>query len=431
MGFSLKDINVSAILVLLGIFLELMVLTWGRHEEHYLLLPIFWVSGGVLASVAAVFYSFKRAEINKAIPTEVPNYFFWIFVILAILVFAKISVVFFNHPADPMQSDVVPTLQFMAKRLVLGESPYQVVEFPGWSFQPGYLTMQFLPFALAELLKIDYRVIAFIAFVIMIAIVLKKTNQTPDITLELIWNIFKIILPFVSIYLIIRFHIAIFAHSVELLDVAYYLLLAYSLFSKSIYLRSFAIAVCLLSRYGILLWLPAYALIYYWEEGWHKTLKLAGIVVALIIVLYVLPFMTQDPFLFFNSLKNYDQMAEHLWSSVPEWYQHIGKPYTLAQGLGFAIYFLDFWDGTILEKISAIKMVHIVLSLSITMMTIVVYYFKKEKIKDTNLFLLGSMCLYLTIFYNFVFAPYSYLFVVPFFVLFVILYKIPIKVQNG
>jgi Ca2+/Na+ antiporter len=76
-------------------------------------------------------------------------------------------------------------------------------------------------------------------------------------------------------------------------------------------------------------------------------------------------------------------------------------------------------------------MVHIVLSLSITMMTIVVYYFKKERIKDTNLFLLGSMCLYLTIFYNFVFAPYSYLFLVPFFVLFVILYKIPIKVQNG
>ena len=190
MGFSLKDINVSAILVLLGIFLELMVLTWGRHEEHYLLLPIFWVSGGVLASVAAVFYSFKRAAINQTRPTEVPNYFFWTFVILAILVFAKITVVFFNHPADPMQSDVVPTLQFMAKRLVQGESPYQVVEFPGWSFQPGYLTMQFLPFALAELLKIDYRVLAFIAFVIMIAIVLKKTNQTPDITLELFCHLF-------------------------------------------------------------------------------------------------------------------------------------------------------------------------------------------------------------------------------------------------
>lgn len=431
MRFSVKNINISVILVLIGIFLELMVLTWGRYEEGYLVLPVFWVCGGILASAVAIFYSFKKVALSITIQSTVPTYFFWIFVMLAILIFAKLSFVFFHYPPDPTQSDVVPTLQFMTRRLVNGEYPYQIVEFPGWSFQPGYLTMQFLPFVFAEILNIDYRVLAFVAFIIVLGIILKNTNHSYQDYLELGWNSFKIGLPFVCIFLIIKFHNSIFAHSVELLDVAYYMLLAYSLFSKSIYLRSFAIAFCLLSRYGILLWLPAYAIIYYWEEGMKKTLKLSGIVVALTVVLYVLPFMTREPLLFFNSLKNYNQMAELLWSTVPDWFQHIGKPYALAQGLGFAIYFLDYWDGSMLEKISALKIVHITLSLSITILTVVIYYFKKSSIKDANLFLLGSMSLYLTIFYNFVFAPYSYLFIVPFFVLFVILYKIPIKVQNG
>ncbi|MBK9735148.1 MAG: hypothetical protein IPO92_09355 [Saprospiraceae bacterium] len=336
---------------------------------------------------------------------------------------------FVKNPYDPMQSDVLPTLQMMTQRLMNFEYPYHEIQFPGWAFSPGYLTMQYLPFVFAEIMHMDYRFFAYIVFILMIAFFLWSGRfDLPKLSTT--DAIIKIIFPFLAIKFILSRTPGIFMHSVELLDAAYYLLLAYSFFSKSIYLRGLALACCLLSRYGILFWIPSYGIIYLWEEGWHKTLKLAGIVCGSIIILYVLPFMSKEPMLFFNGIKVYDQMALSLWSNVPDWYQHVGKPYTLTQGVGFAIYFLDFWDGDMIDKISAIKWIQIISSMLLSAITIGVYYFKKTKIVDTSLYLLGSLSVYLTVFYSLIFAPFSYLFLVPFFVLFAILFKVPLYFKN-
>lgn len=422
---SSKNLNPWVLLALIGVLMQTYVMSVGKGPDQMLVNPFIWLIGGVAASLVAVFYSFKgNIKINQSSFNTVWIYDF-VFVSMSLLTMAYLTSIFYNNPSDPTQSDVVPTLQIMTQRIMDFQYPYYTVEFPGWSFEPGYLPMQYLPFIKAEILKIDYRTLAYLAFVFVLFFYLSNIKKFLN-SLELFWGLSLVIIPFVGIKVISIHDASVFKYSVELLDAAYYLLLAYSLFSGSVYLRAVAIVACLLSRYGIVIWLPAYAFIYYREEGLQKAIKLTSIVVGLVLVLYVLPFMTKDPMLFFKGLKNYDQMAVGQWTDIPSWYAHIGKPYILSQGLGFAIYFLEYWDGEIIDKIKAIKLVHVLLSVLIMVGTILFYHIRRPKIKDVNLYLLGSLALYLTVFYSFVFAPFSYLFLVPYFVSMSILFKIPI-----
>ncbi len=409
----------------MGLFMQIFVMSIGRDEQSYFINPLIWFLGGIITSCTAIFYSFISNNIQTESSTDRVFIFDVLFTLLSLLILAYLTSLFYQNPIDPNKSDVIPTIQTMTQRIMNFQYPYYTVSYSGWSFEPGYLPMQYLPFIKAELLKIDYRTLAY--FIFVFATFLFYSNQKKlQNGIEWIWNLVLIIIPFLCIKLIYLYDASIFIYSVELLDVAYYMFLAYSIFSGSIYLKALAIVCCLLSRYGIVIWLPAYAFIFFREEGLQKTIKLSALVIGSVMVLYVLPFMTKDPLLFFKGLRNYDQMAIAQWSDVPPWYVHIGKPYILSQGLGFAIYFLEFWDGEIIDRIKAIELVHIIASVFVTVLTILVYHFRWQKIKDVNLFLLGSLGLYLTVFYNFVFAPFSYLFLVPFFVLVTILYKIPI-----
>lgn len=422
---DLKKINYWIFIILFGLSMQIYVMSIGRDEQSYFINPLIWFLGGIITSCTAISYSLFSNNVQTESSKDRVFIFDILFTLLSLLILAYLTSLFYQNPIDPNKSDIIPTIQTMAQRIMNLEYPYHKVEYSGWSFEPGYLPMQYLPFIKAELLKIDYRTLSYLFFVFATFLFYSNQKKFQNIV-EWIWNLVLIIIPFLCVKLIYLYDASIFIYSVELLDVAYYMFLAYSLFSGSIYVKALAIVCCLLSRYGIVIWLPAYAFIYFKEEGMQKTIKLAGLVVGLVMILYVIPFMTKDPLLFFKGLKNYDQMALSQWSSVPDWYTHVGKPYMLAQGLGFAIYFLEFWEGEIIEKIKAIKIVHLFASLLITFLTVLLYHFKKQKIKDVNLFLLGSLGLYLTVFYNFVFAPFSYLFLVPFFVLMTILYKIPI-----
>lgn len=423
-GNPFVRINIFALLILIGALMELYVMSIGRDELLFFQLPIIWFFGGILAGVAVIYYSFtSHYERPTLFPVnQVVNYF--VFFSFAVIVMAYLTSLFYNSPPDPMKSDIIPTIQTMAQRLMNFDYPYYKVEYPGWSFEPGYLTMQYIPFVKAEILKIDYRTWAYIIFLGVMFLFVYRLNFRNDIY-SWFWSLVMIGLPFLGIKLIMLYDASIFMYSVELLDAAYYMFLVYSLFSKSNLLRAIAISCCLLSRYGIVIWLPAYAFIYYKEVGLKDTLRLSYMVIGMLLILYVLPFMTKEPNLFFKGLSNYDQMAIGQWTNVPDWYAHIGKPYILTQGLGFAIYFREFLQGEMIDRIEALKLVHLLSSLGIMLLTILIYHFKRKRIKSIELYLAGSLILYLTVFYNFVFAPFSYLFLVPFFTTIAVLYKLP------
>jgi hypothetical protein len=412
-------INLAFVLLLLGFILELGVLTYLKNPRQYYFLPFVWSLGAVLTAIGLYWQSTKPEQV-VAHSIKFYNYSYLVFAIAAIFVSYFIYRLCLYNPPDPLQSDVVPTIEQMAKRVLNNEYPFKYIQFPSWGFEPGYLTMQFLPFVVPEMLGMDYRYWAFILFLISLFFIVKWLHNTNSNLLEII---IKILIPFVAIGLIIYKNPPIFTHSVELLDVAYYLFLAYSLFSKSNFLRGLALSLCLLSRYGLLFWVPVYAIIYFMQYGKVNALKVATYTFVVILVLYVLPFMTKDPFLFFKSISNYGQMAVTQWESNPDWYKHIGKPYTLAQGLGFALYFNDFVSGSTIHKIEMMKNVQLIFCLLVGGLSIFLFHKKRSQL-NCDLYLLFTFKLFLFLFYGLLFVPFTYLYIVPLFVSLAAIYKV-------
>jgi hypothetical protein len=398
--------NKAFIWVAVGFLLELGVFTFFRDEHRYYSLPFIWFFGGLITSIG-IYLQSKKATIHVSEPTKSSLYEGVLFLPLVLLFTYALSKLVIAHPLDPNNSDVIPTIKIMAQRILRFEYPYAMVDY-GWSFVPTYLPMKFLPFTIAELLKIDYRIFAFIIFVITTFMIAIKFGGNKSFTEKII----TLALPIVSLMLILKFNDPIFIHSVELLDAAYIAILVYGIFSNNMLIIVFGIVSCLLSRYGIVVWLPIYALLYLLREDKKATIKIILWSVVGVTALYVVPFMWKDPLMFLKSVKTYDKMAIPQWDIVADWYAHIGKPYTLAQGFSFAIHFRDWMDGDTATKIFWMKVCQFTLVVLSLVFCIWWYLRSKSKI-DNRLYTLFTLKVFMTLFYGFLYVPYSYLFLLP------------------
>jgi len=90
------------------------------------------------------------------------------------------------------------------------------------------------------------------------------------------------------------------------------------------------------------------------------------------------------------------------------WQKTGEMPILLTNGFGFAIYFYEFMDGSIAEKLWAYRMTHLGLSASVALMSMIIFYKIKDQI-DYRIFLLGTLKIYLVFFYNFIQIPFHYL----------------------
>jgi hypothetical protein len=412
--------NKAFILVALGFLLELGVFSFLRNEHRYYLLPMVWFTGGILGCIGIYLESTR----SKAIPSseKISNKSAGvIYLALALLFCFSLTKLASLHPIDPKNSDVIPTIQIMAQRVLNLEHVYRIVDY-GWSFMPTYLPMKFLPYTIAELLGIDYRVFAYIVFAIIVYIVFAKVSISSSYP-ELVT---KMSLSMVALMLIIKFNDPIFIHSVELLDAAYIILLVWSIFSDHFWLKVIAIVSCLLSRYGIVLWLPFFAWFYFLQYDKGKALKVLGYSVLGVMVLYVIPFMWKDPLMFFKSIKTYDAMAVPQWEQVPEWFSHVGKPYTLSQGFSFAIHWRDWIQADTMTKIQWFK--NLQLGLVELSMFMAAWWYKRHKaMLNYEMFTFFTLKVFMTIFYGFLYVPYSYLYLVPLSVSIMALFVIPLQ----
>jgi hypothetical protein len=414
-----QKINIAFLFILLGFIIELGVLTFLKNPRQYYFLPNVWTLG-VISTIIGLYWQSSKPEIEISSSLKWQSYSYPIFLLGSIFVSYFIYRLCVYNPINALQSDVIPTIQKMATRVLNLEYPFKLVEFPTWSFEPGYLTMQFLPFVPAQYWQIDYRYWAFLFFLVSLLFIFKWLHNSGSNLIEII---IKTLIPFVAIGLLLHKNEPIFSLSIELLDVAYYIFLGYSIFSKNTWVKAIALSFCLLSRYGLIFWVPTYAVIHFIKYGKKESLKIIAYSVIIIMVLYVIPFMTQDSTLFFKSIANYSQMAVSQWDNVPNWYTNIGKPYNLAQGLNYAIYFSDFASGTTLHKINLIKNTQIISCIAVMIFSIWLYIKNKHKL-NTNLYLLFTFKLFLLFFYGLLFVPFNYLYIVPLFISLVAIYKI-------
>jgi hypothetical protein len=354
------------------------------------------------------FYN-KTTEITTANTSKKVSVLYYA-LIMALFSYVTISEhsVFSNNPISFSVSDILPSIQLMAKRFVQGTYVYDPTHEFGYLLYPTYLPLQWMPFTVAEILHFDYRWISMSIWMLGSSILFIRMNKATNSSLKLMVPFF-ICLLYLSI---IQNENMFFPHTVEIMVAGYYILLIAGLNSSSVWTNAIVFTICLLSRFSLLLWLPLWFFSTCISGNTKPAIKITLLVLLLITALYVVPFLSKDWAIFSNSMKHYTGAAIGEWGHM----NPAGKPYQLFAGTGFAhLFYEQLQDWDVADRIKRLQKVHFIASIGITVLMSVWFMFYRKKI-HLKVFLMASFKIYLTIFLAFIQVPYVYLMVVANFV---------------
>jgi len=309
---------------------------------------------------------------------------------------------------DPGYSDIIPTIQILCRRLVSGQYPYDVISQCGYTQQVTYLSMHWLPFAIAELLKIDYRWIGSAIWCLASILLFVRSLKTPNIYL-------RSLLPLLilgSNFVLYFNNLGIIGVTIEIMISGYYMLLISSLNQKNAIVQGLFFSFCILSRFSLVLWLPLYAFVLLVTKNWKQLFIAVGVVIFVGVVSYVIPFMSKDWSILTRGYKTYDSGAMFEWNRMQTHGPDHDKPLMLFSGTGFAYYFYTrFTNLDVLSRIKICQKFHLYCSILVVIIMAIWYWFKREKI-NFKIFLMGSFKIYLSVFLFLIQVPYEYLMIV-------------------
>lgn len=370
-----------------------------------------------ITSIGFLFMSF-RMNTKEKVDREKLTIYDWlpIFAMGFLINLYSLKKIIAPFAMDKTQSDVIPQMQTLVQRFLSGANVYEPIDFGSYTLFPTYLPLQWMPFIAPEIAHKDYRLFAFLVLSAVFAFFIFSIKSKK-------WFNLLAILPFLIMNLGFWQNENSYYNCVENMMAAYYMAFALSLMnSKKVWLQSILLGCCLFSRYAIVLWTPLYFLFLYIQYG-HKTMfKSVLIVFSMFCLFYGLPFLLKDPYVFLKGYEYHTNAALAEWAA-PSWAPN-GYSVHLSNGLGFAVFFYDKIQGEISTRLAVLQKTHLLMSaLSLLLsMCIAWYRWKKAQVKPDAYFMLWSLALYLTIFYQFIQIPYTYLFVIPLYV-YLVLFK--------
>ena len=306
----------------------------------------------------------------------------------------------------------------MTQRFLNFEFPYKVISNWG-TLQPSFMPFQWMPFLLGDLLKIDYRWIAFIFWLLGILFysyrLLKKNVSVLNLIL-------LAMLPFAVLFIYIRYVPETFVSNIELLITGFYMILSLSLLSNSMFFRVSGIVLTLLSRFANVLWIPLNIAITYFAEKKQRAIILTGSIILAVILFYMLPFLSQNILIFQQGQKYKTKAAIEEWK-IKEPGRFGEKPSLLFNGVGVACFFYEFKAGDLTRKVKALQKLHLIISI-LSILVLAIIFLIYQEIIDHKMFNLLSLKIHLAIVFNFFQVPHVYLFLVPIFVSVIILSEI-------
>ncbi|MBS1584720.1 MAG: hypothetical protein JSS82_04175 [Bacteroidetes bacterium] len=303
-------------------------------------------------------------------------------------------------------SDVIPQIIELTRRFVHGGMPYAPIEFSGYTLYPTYLPLQWLPYTIAELAKIDYR------WVPVVFLWLSCTHHfltAKPYRQRSIYNVLAALWPLLLWGLLIKNDSDNFGITVESLVASYYLFTANAIKRGKIMPITIGLCLTLLSRYAIIFWVPCLLAVVSWNKGSVVAVKMVAAVLVAFVLIYWLPFMRHDSRIF---LKGY---AYHSAAALGEW-GHIdrhGRPMHLYNGLGMAAFAHQFFPlSDLQQRLHYYQLLHIFLCVA-TVIGLTWWYRNNKLNISSERFLLFSLKIYITVFYVFIQIPYKYLFITP------------------
>lgn len=412
-----------SILLLLSIFGETALFTFGKNFAGSPMSPAIWLISGMATAIAGFFLiGFKTSVVDQPLKKPVKCERFLVFgIFIAGMVYCAVSLtsIFAKYPIDASASDIVPSMELYARRFLAGEKVYTTLVFEHHNVDPTYFPLMWLPYIVPEILNMDYRWAPFGLFMIVLYFYYWQLSLSPVHWLE---KVFKACVPFFILSRCFMFAESMFGYAVELVPVAYYMILTGSLSSKNRWLTGLGILVCLLSRYAFTFWLPVYFILILATEGWKSVFRMSAVAVAGVLLLYILPFLMKDPAIFTKGLAYYDKTAVGQWQ-IQGWQSPGDKPYHLTHGLSFSEWIYDHVGGDMLNKLSTAKKIHLIACFFSAVLMLLVFIFYRNKSLDINCYALVALKFYLTVFYGFWYVPFPYLYTLPLFISIPILFK--------
>ncbi|MEM6800675.1 MAG: hypothetical protein AAF696_04680 [Bacteroidota bacterium] len=397
--------------------LEFGLISWwrpGKEADANLIQSSLLFLSGMGVGIWAVRRSFLASRNTiKGRQKFIPLSMLWfIFPVLSLIILLPLLFPLFEkYAVSPQHSDIIPQIEVMARRFLNGEFPYAPIHDFGYELRSPYMPFHWGPFIVPESLGFDERWWVLSLWLVVYGIftyfcIRRVKSIFPRFIL--------IVLPGLFVYSLLRTNFVIFTHTVEVLILAYYVLLLIALFSENIWFIGTALICCLLSRYSLLFWAPLPFFILLVQKDYRKLGKLLALVVGGILLLYVIPFLSKDWTMPIQGLEHHAIVSLKNWTFEP-WFGPNGKPGALYRGTGLAAFFFEYWPGDAKTQMSVVQNIQLFASALLLALFSLIYYRNHQRIQNT-FYLMGSLKVMLVFFYSFLALPIDYYFIVPVFI---------------
>lgn len=376
--------------LLLAFAVETLSVTWLLKVPGWgpwLSIPYF-TSGIAFAWLLLQTPALNLPKIRQTLITQPATHYRIATIALAGLVIYTCCVYWFEEmPIDISNADMLPIIKVMCERFIAGQHSHIYDNIPWiWNgVQPIYLPTMWQPYIPAIAMHIDMRwVIALcLLFVFGVFIALWRPKGylqffTAALAFLLFWWMIADNTP------------GLVSVAEEGTVIAYYVLLVLALVSGKPGQIGIAVSLCILSRYALVGWIPAYIVYLIMEKKPRKLFYFALTGLACFILLFLVP-VGWDTFVRLIKLPgDYVAFAARVWHDSPA---------TFSDAPGFAWFFGP-------HHIAALHRTLILLSFILP--TAFMLYARKNK-NAANI-PLATLKLTLVVFYCFIDVPYLYLF---------------------
>ena len=321
-----------------------------------------------------------------------------LFKLLAIALLLPVSYQLARHIMDDnpllyQNADMLPIIKSMNQRFLDGQwkQVYQPIPEIWNGIQPIYLPAMWMPFGFSLIFDFDIRWITVCG--LWLSVILCVVPGWKKITLAFfLIGAFMVLLA----WLHINNDNGVIELTEEGVVYFYYCLLATAIIFTNPWLMGISVALCLLSRYSFIGWIP-FAFLYLVLRKEYKFLLKTSVTAVIIVAILILPFGL-GPLLYHLHLHDgYISHAARVWHDEPE---------TYFETLGMAKFF----------GASHIKLLHGILVTGSFLIPLSFLLFLRKKIFTQPNILLAGFQLSLTFFYNFLDVTYLYLYYTPVFV---------------
>lgn len=386
------------IILVLSFLIETVCVTYAISFPQCL--PIasvaYFISGIIIGllflGLTESWLSFK--QLTKGLQTGI-----W-YKILITLIIVLISYHFTKNwiidtPLTIYDADMLPVMKVMGQRFLQGQWSRVYAPIPEiWGgIQPIYLPAMWLPFTIAIAGNFDLRWITtgglLLSFCIFLALFTQGKKQIISI------------LPVIAVCMLFWWLQTEEVHnfirlSEEGIVVCYFSLLTVALLSGNYYAIGFCAALCALSRYSLVGWLPAMIFyLLYIKKNKKELIVFISSGLGVFLLLVILPFGWKILQVFLLLPSQYIEHANRVWKDNPEFFK---------ESMGFAKFFGPLKTGLL-------HRVLITAAFGVPLLFITGCY-AWQKIKKRILPNIPLACLKisLVVFYSFLDVPYLYLF---------------------